>query len=323
MMKMNSHISNRNNDCINKEEPEYLNLAHQFLDTNFIESTKCNSFNILPVISTNPIHESFVRPDPPLAVDYFSYNLTSKQYHSCWKNISNNQFMKPYELSNVDNITRLRTVQQTDDLMMFLPTTSQARLENACWRAWYKQLKNLNELNPSEINWFKENDVTVLYGPLIEEEEEGENKIVEEIKNNNESFNEIDMNWFNSPSSNLSSTDSSPVSSSYDSNSSDGESDLDSFILQRHFSSDSTRTSISSNSQTFNKTDLASNFESKNPENANTSTISKNNNNNNNSKCKELKSILKKRKNIYSLNRSNPKKRISFNQELTSVRFIV
>ncbi|CAI8505819.1 unnamed protein product [Pichia kudriavzevii] len=146
-----------------------LNLAHQFLDTNFIESKKYNDFNVLPIISTNPYCESFIDTPPPIAVDYFSYDLTFEQYHSCWKNISNNQFMKPYELSNVDNITRLRVVQQTDDLMMFLPTTSQARLENACWRAWGKKLNHLDELNPREINWFKENDVTVLYGPLIQE----------------------------------------------------------------------------------------------------------------------------------------------------------
>lgn len=152
-------------------EPEYLNLAHQFLDTNFIESSsKRNSFSLLPILTTNPEVGSLVSTTPPQAVDYFSYELTSTQYHSCWKNIANNQFMKQCELSNIDNISKLKKVQPMDDLMTFLPTTSRARLENACWRAWGKNMNKLKELDPAKINWFKENDVTVLYGPLIVEE---------------------------------------------------------------------------------------------------------------------------------------------------------
>lgn len=152
-------------------EPEYLNLAHQFLDTNFIESSRRNSFSMLPFLTTDPAENSLVNTKPPMAVDYFSYKLTPKQYHACWTNVSNNQFMKPCELSNIDNISRLKRVQPMDDLMTFLPTTSRARLENACWRAWFKNMNKLKELDPAKINWFKENDVTVLYGPLIVEDE--------------------------------------------------------------------------------------------------------------------------------------------------------
>lgn len=154
-------------------EPQYLNLTHQFLDTNFIESqSRRNSFTLLPILSTNPKEVTLVTTQPPMAVDYFSYELTSGQYHSCWKNITNNQFMKQCELSNIDNISKLKRVQPMDDLMTFMPTTSRVRLENACWRAWYKNMNKLKELDPAKINWFKENDVTVLYGPLILDDEE-------------------------------------------------------------------------------------------------------------------------------------------------------
>lgn len=278
------------------QEPKYLNLAHQFLDTNFIESVKSNNFNLLPVISTNPVWESFVRTDPPLAVDYFSYDLTPKQYHSCWKNISNNQFMKPYELSNVDNVTRLRTVQPTDDLMIFLPTTSQARLENACWRAWYKKLKNLNELDPTEINWFKENDVTVLYGPLIEEEniEHISHIKTDKVEIHEDIFHDADLDSDCKMSENWNSDFSSA---------SECESDADSILLQRRYSIESNRTSISS----FNNVGDNIN-ESKLP----------------NENVKQLKGILKKRKNIYTGKEfKSAKKRISFSQELSSIRFIV
>lgn len=279
---------------------DYLNLAHQFLDTNFIESVKTNKFNVLPIISTNPVLDSFVHTEPPIAVDYFSYDLTSKEYHNCWKNISNNQFMKPYELSNVDNITKLRTVQQTDDIMMFLPTTSQVRLENACWRAWYKKLKCLKELNPTDINWFKENDVTVLYGPLIEEEEmEFSKKDIN--KEMNENITTIDKDIDGDCKMNDEWTDESA-------NSSDNESMLN----YRRFSVDSVATSLSSQS----------NHASPNVINNDKPEIGKQEFTTSN-ETKILRSILKKRKNVYSISEPTyPKKRISFSEDLINVRFI-
>lgn len=263
--------------------PQYLNLAHQFLDSNFIESTKINKFTILPILSTNPVYESFVRSDPPVAVDYFSHELTNKQYHNCWKSVSNNQFMKPYELSNVDNITRLRTVQPIDDLMTFLPTTSQARLENACWRAWAKKLNHLQELNPTEINWFKENDVTVLYGPLIDDEED-----LEEDKYTSACY------W-----SDEDNDEASPLTTPM---SSENESDSDSFF--QHCSIDSSHTSASTSS-----IDMKAATPTTTPSPASSSS--------------SLKSILKKRNSVYSGLTCRPKKRISFSQEVHSIRFIV
>ncbi|KAI9297966.1 hypothetical protein K502DRAFT_323038 [Neoconidiobolus thromboides FSU 785] len=42
-----------------------------------------------------------------------------------------------------------------------------SRLENASWRIWAKQRKNIPTLNPEKLNWYKENDITWLYGPLL------------------------------------------------------------------------------------------------------------------------------------------------------------
>lgn len=330
------------------EEPQCLNLAHQFLDTNFIESTKCNNFNILPVISTNPSFESFVRSDPPLAVDYFSYDLTSKQYHSCWKNISNNQFMKPYELSNVDNVTRLRTVQQTDDLMMFLPTTSQARLENACWRAWYKKLRNLKELDPTEINWFKENDVTVLYGPLIDEEEGDDDDTTTATKSSSQPAPSTSRIYNYAGNCKMAEAWSSDYCSS---SASENDSDTDSLLIQRHYSLESNSTTVSNLS---NSTTAAANTgrtasakdtvsacsppphslssSSPSPVSSFSQASQKDSTSNINLpglpaseiNGTQLKSILKKRKNLYiGKDCTGTKKRISFSQELSSVRFIV
>lgn len=313
-------------------EPQYLNLAHQFLDTNFIEATRRNRFNVLPVLSTSSVHESFVQTEPPLAVDYFSHDLTSKQYHNCWKSIVNNQFMKQYELSNVDNITRLRLVQQTDDLMMFLPTTSQPRLENACWRAWYKKLKSLKELDPTKINWFKENDVTVLYGPLIDDDED----ITPASSVSASTVIDDSTAMLFDTEGDCKMSDWSPASPS----SMDEEaisSDNDSLMFQRRYSVESTLTSFSSDSA-INDTDVnTTSTESLAPKitlsitgtSTNTSTSNGKSSNSNTEITSNgtpgLRSILKRRKRVCAKDSvaECTKKRISFSQELISVRLIV
>jgi hypothetical protein len=39
------------------------------------------------------------------------------------------------------------------------------RLENALWRSWIKTKNHLKTMPPEALNWFKDNDVTWLYGP--------------------------------------------------------------------------------------------------------------------------------------------------------------
>ncbi|GME74132.1 unnamed protein product [Ambrosiozyma monospora] len=160
---------------IDQQEPEYLNLAHQFLDDNFLGVATSDSFSKLPLISSN-LKNRIVDIETPSAVDYFSAKLTTEQYYRCWRSISNNRFMKPFELSNMFNLRSVQSFCQVEDLMLIMPCTSSVRLENACWRAWYKNMNKLPELDPSRINWFKENDITVLYGPLIHGDDEQEVK---------------------------------------------------------------------------------------------------------------------------------------------------
>lgn len=43
--------------------------------------------------------------------------------------------------------------------------TRDARIRNVCWRRSLKNLHHLSEINPFEINWDKQLDITWLYGP--------------------------------------------------------------------------------------------------------------------------------------------------------------
>lgn len=46
-----------------------------------------------------------------------------------------------------------------------------ARLENASWRTWAQRRSNLKTISPEEVNWSKESDVTWLYGPIVDDDE--------------------------------------------------------------------------------------------------------------------------------------------------------
>lgn len=46
-----------------------------------------------------------------------------------------------------------------------------ARLENASWRTWAQKRSNLKTISPEEVNWSKESDVTWLYGPIVDDDD--------------------------------------------------------------------------------------------------------------------------------------------------------
>lgn len=46
-----------------------------------------------------------------------------------------------------------------------------ARLENASWRTWAQRRSHLKTINPEEVNWLKESDVTWLYGPIVDDDD--------------------------------------------------------------------------------------------------------------------------------------------------------
>lgn len=85
-------------------------------------------------------------------IDYMT-KLTINEYnlHQCWKR--NNS---------------LSVKSQQDDISLVIPSSVSRRLENACWRRWYKQMKQLPEVSPSCINWNKDEDITWLYGPKFD-----------------------------------------------------------------------------------------------------------------------------------------------------------
>ncbi|RKU42111.1 hypothetical protein DL546_002624 [Coniochaeta pulveracea] len=79
-----------------------------------------------------------LKPQPSRHVDYLSHNWREEDIWESWKLIVS----KRGEYSN------------------------SARLENASWRTWMKSKHNLQTVSPETLNWFKDCDVTWLYGPL-------------------------------------------------------------------------------------------------------------------------------------------------------------
>lgn len=190
------------------------------MDSNFIDNACANDFTILPAISGSDAQLLHVKP--PEAVDYLCHSLEAKQYCRCWKAVTNNHFMKPFDLCNLRNIRDANYFQPLDDVSLIMPSTSSIRLENACWRAWYKSLKHLKELNPDKINWYKINDVTCLYGPVISDSrvddsnltEKFDSKLLEEpitpVVSDSDSETESLMSYSGSTSS-MSSGTASPI----------------------------------------------------------------------------------------------------------------
>lgn len=80
-------------------------------------------------------------------VDYMAHPaITNHHLYLCWR--------------------RNRSIKNGhEDICLTIPLSALRRLENTCWRRWFKQLRNLAELPPCEINWNKDKDITWLYGP--------------------------------------------------------------------------------------------------------------------------------------------------------------
>ncbi|OJD34175.1 protein phosphatase type 1 complex subunit hex2 [Diplodia corticola] len=78
------------------------------------------------------------RSDPSRHVDYLSQDWHEDDICSSWRHITVNR----HQYGQV------------------------SRLENASWRAWAKSRFQLATVLPETLNWFKERDITWLYGPL-------------------------------------------------------------------------------------------------------------------------------------------------------------
>lgn len=79
------------------------------------------------------------------AIDYFQYQFDEIEIHNCWKIIHNANTQNNYNIPQSTDIDRL---------------------ENISWRKWAKMKFDLEEVPPEMVNWYKDCDITWLYGPL-------------------------------------------------------------------------------------------------------------------------------------------------------------
>jgi len=78
-------------------------------------------------------------PEPTSHVDYLSHEWNEEDIWLSWSHV----------------IHRRSTL------------ANHVRLENALWRSWIKTKNHLKTMPPEALNWFKDSDVTWLYGPLL------------------------------------------------------------------------------------------------------------------------------------------------------------
>ncbi|CCE64338.1 hypothetical protein TPHA_0H01310 [Tetrapisispora phaffii CBS 4417] len=98
------------------------------------------------------------------ALDYFSYDFKTIEFEQCWSLLKNYSSFN-FETKLIDG-KRIRlpscSLEDKFDYDLYLK-----RLHHCVWRRWSMSLKNSNNnlIDPLSINWNKENDLTVLYGP--------------------------------------------------------------------------------------------------------------------------------------------------------------
>lgn len=113
------------------------------------------------------------------SIDYFHYTFTNKEYQASWNLLSKRGKQKIIRLPSCSN-------EYEEDYFRY-----QKRLHNCLWRRWSIKQFKLNELksDPLKIDWNKEIDVTLLYGPDLTVREEMVSEV--EIENSHIIQNEI------------------------------------------------------------------------------------------------------------------------------------
>ncbi|AOA60892.1 Protein phosphatase type 1 regulatory subunit [Komagataella phaffii CBS 7435] len=79
--------------------------------------------------------------EPSKHVDYLSHNWKESDIFKSWRYV----VLKRKDVAN------------------------SSRLENASWRTWAQAKYGLKTISPESVNWYKDSDVTWLYGPLYKE----------------------------------------------------------------------------------------------------------------------------------------------------------
>lgn len=90
-----------------------------------------------------PHDDMGIADEPQVLVDYLSHHWDISDISKSWR----------YVISKRKDVA------------------NSARLENVSWRTWAQRKSNLKTINPEEVNWSKESDVTWLYGPILKDED--------------------------------------------------------------------------------------------------------------------------------------------------------
>lgn len=90
-----------------------------------------------------PQDDNDVVREPERHVDYLSHEWKESEIQNSWKYIILKKKKRDVDLINA------------------------ARLENASWRTWAKARNHLKTVSPEIVNWSKDSDVTWLYGPIV------------------------------------------------------------------------------------------------------------------------------------------------------------
>ncbi|GCF01303.1 hypothetical protein ZYGM_000941 [Zygosaccharomyces mellis] len=149
---------------------------------------------------------NYARP----AIDYFTCRFQDQDIATTWKLLLK---MRNHKL------IRLPSCSLEDDLGYHLYLS---RLYHTLWRRWSQQLYRINcRADPLSVNWDKELDMTVLYGPDLTGSENGqyevgEGKQEEVVEDKDSDVESAGVSWEDDDASVYSSSSNSSTSSIFD-----------------------------------------------------------------------------------------------------------
>jgi len=118
-------------------------MAFPSYDSSGLYTQALENFQVSPVEDVPDLvwavdDDQAIEPEPTRYVDYLSHEWKEEDIWPSWSYI----------------VHRRQTISNS------------VRLENALWRTWVKAKHNLKTITPETLNWFKDCDMTWLYGPL-------------------------------------------------------------------------------------------------------------------------------------------------------------
>ena len=116
--------------------------------------------------------------EPERHVDYLSHAWKESEISNSWKYIV------------------LKKKKRDTDLV------NATRLENASWRTWAKARNHLKTVSPATVNWSKDSDITWLYGPIVRDNNNGNDLDDGDIQSTGDNDNKSSNNNNTNASSN-------------------------------------------------------------------------------------------------------------------------